>query len=153
MYFMYEAGDHGGELVYSYAGGVGIRTGEDEDVERLLLAALYHQAQRDRAAGRGSDAANLTREMARRFPNDTAVRLLAAESLLRDERNHAGALAALDSLVPPASSRAHRLNVALLRADALVAAGMRDSARAVLLPLATDYATSARFKAKLDSLR
>jgi uncharacterized membrane protein len=153
MFFMYEAGDHGGELVYSYAGGVGIRTGADEDVERLLLAALYHQAQRDRAAGRGSDAATLVRELARRFPDDTAVRLLAVESTLRDERNPTGALAALDMLAPPKNSRTHYLNAAMLRADALLAAGMRDSARAVLTPLTTDYSTSARLRAKLDSLR
>lgn len=153
MYSMYEAGDHGGELVYSYAGGVGIRTGEDADVERLLLAALYHQAQRDRAAGRSSDAAALTREMRKRFPSDTSVRLLAIESQLRDEHNAASALAALDSLTLPATSRALYLNGAILRADALAAGGQRDSARAILNALTKDFPTSARLRAKLDSLR
>ena len=153
MYFMYETGEHGGELVYSYAGGIGIRTGEDADVERLLLAALYHQAQRDRDAGRPADAANLMREMHRRFPNDTAVRLLAVESMLRDENNISGALAALDALQVPKSNRSAYLNAAILRADALVASGQRDSARAILTPLTADYPTSTRLKGKLDSLR
>jgi uncharacterized membrane protein len=152
MFFMYEAGDHGGELVYSYAGGVGIRTGEDADVERLLLAGLYHQAQRDRTAGRSEDAANLTRELARRFPNDSSVQLLAVESMLRDVKNPVGALAALDSIQPPKTSRTLYLNAAMLRADALNAIGQRDSARSVLSALTADYPTSARLRAKLDSL-
>ena len=32
---VYEAGEHGGELVYGYAGGVGIRSGNTKDVERV----------------------------------------------------------------------------------------------------------------------
>src|SRR5258707_3765371 len=51
---IYEAGEHGGELVYSYAGGVGIRAGDSTDVQRLLLAGLYHSAQ---AARTGHDSA------------------------------------------------------------------------------------------------
>ena len=152
MYFMFETGEHGGDLVYRYAGGIGIRSGEDEDVERLLLAGLYHQAQVDRAAGRPADAANLVREMQRRFPNDTSVRLLAVESLLRDEKNPSAALSALDTLQVPKSNRSGYLSAAMLRADALLAAGHRDSARAVLTPLTADFPTSTRLKAKLDSL-
>jgi len=33
VFFVYETGEHGGELVYAYAGGVGIRSGEPKDVE------------------------------------------------------------------------------------------------------------------------
>jgi predicted Zn-dependent protease len=153
MFFMFETGEHGGELVYSYAGGVGIRTGEKEDVERLLLAGLYHQAQRDRDAGRSEDAANLIRELERRFPNDSSVRLVAVESMLRDSKNPVGALTALDSIQPPKTSRSLYLNAAILRADALNATGQRDSARAVLNSLTSDFPTSARLRAKLDSLR
>ena len=153
MFFMFETGEHGGDLVYSYAGGVGIRTGDSADVERLLLAGLYHQAQRDRAAGRIEDAAVLTRELARRFPNDSTVRLLAIESMLRDSKNPVGALAALDSIQPPKTSRGLYLNAAILRADALNAVGQRDSAHAVLNALTSDFPTSARLRAKLDSLR
>ncbi|MEP7346923.1 MAG: DUF2231 domain-containing protein [Gemmatimonadaceae bacterium] len=43
-YAVVETGEHGGELVYEYAGGVGLRTGNPEDVSRLLLAGMYHQA-------------------------------------------------------------------------------------------------------------
>jgi len=153
MFFMYETGDHGGELVYSYAGGVGIRTGDDVDVERLLLAGLYHQAQNDRTAGRAEDAARLTRELARRFHNDSSMRLLAVESLLVDSKNPAAALATLDSIQPPKTSRGLYLSAAILRADALSAMGQRDSARAVLNALTTDYQTSARLRARLDSVR
>lgn len=39
---VYETAEHGGELVYSYAGGVGIRTGDEKDIEQLLLSGYYH---------------------------------------------------------------------------------------------------------------
>src|ERR1043166_4159062 len=58
-----QTGKLGGELVYAYAGGIGIRSGEPADVGRLLLAGLYHQAQLDENAGRTMDAAAL-RELA-----------------------------------------------------------------------------------------
>src|SRR3989449_7689803 len=47
-YSLYEAGEHGGELVYTYAGGVGTRSGDSTDVARLYLAGLYQQALLDR---------------------------------------------------------------------------------------------------------
>src|SRR5262249_33235669 len=43
VFCLYEAGEHGGELVYSYAGGVGTRSGDPADVGRLLVAAAYNQ--------------------------------------------------------------------------------------------------------------
>jgi len=52
---LYHASEHGGELVYSYAGGPGLRTGRPADVERLLLAGLYNQSREDRKAGRVAD--------------------------------------------------------------------------------------------------
>src|SRR5207245_9429009 len=61
---LYEAGEHGGELVYAYAGGVGIRSGNPDDVDRLLVAGLYHQAMLDRKAGRAAEAAALIRQLA-----------------------------------------------------------------------------------------
>ena len=54
LFCLYEAGEHGGELVYAYAGGVGIRSGDPADVERLLLAGLYNGAQAERKAGRAT---------------------------------------------------------------------------------------------------
>jgi peptidyl-prolyl cis-trans isomerase A (cyclophilin A) len=84
---VYEAGEHGGELVYSYAGGIGIRSGDPKDVERLLVAATYHQAQADRKAGRADDAAGLIAQTAKRFPADPEMQMFAAESLLLDQKN------------------------------------------------------------------
>ena len=52
VFAVYEAGEHGGELVYSYAGGVGIRSGDPKDVERLFIVGAYQQAMADRKADR-----------------------------------------------------------------------------------------------------
>src|SRR3989449_1102143 len=92
---LYEAGEHGGELVYAYAGGVGIRSGNPDDVGRLLVAGLYHQAMLDRKAGRTAEAAHLISQLAQRHPEDTSARLLVIESLIVDKKNGKGALAAL----------------------------------------------------------
>jgi uncharacterized membrane protein len=67
-----ETGKLGGDLVYAHAGGVGIHSGNPEDVGRLLLAGLYHQAQLDAHTGRLDDAAALVRLAAQRFPSDPA---------------------------------------------------------------------------------
>ncbi len=87
--FVYEASEHGGELVYSYAGGVGLRTGDPKDVERLLLAGYYHQALAERKAGHADQAAELISAAARRFGSDPEVGLLAAESILIDQKKPA----------------------------------------------------------------
>ena len=152
-YTLYHAAQHGGELVYSYAGGVGTRSGQPEDVNRLLLAGLYQQAQLDRKNGKLEDAAALITEMTRRFPDDAAVRFLGIESLLRDRGDAAGTLAALDAFAIPPDNRRLQSSVAMLRADALVAAGRRDEARAVIQSLLDASPGNARLQAKLDSLR
>jgi uncharacterized membrane protein len=134
---LYEAAEHGGDLVYSYAGGIGLRTGDTADISRLYLAGLYHQAQKERRAGNAENAAALTEEMAHRFPNDSTIRVLAMESQLRDRKNAAGTLAALDGFVVPSTNRRLYPRLQLLRADALVAAGQKDSARTILKALAS----------------
>src|SRR2546427_7032954 len=96
-----QPGKLGGELVYGHAGGVGIRSGDPEDVARLFLAGLFRQAELDERAGRAGDAASLLELAARRFPNDTAVQVRAAEALLEDRNDPAGALATLERLGPP----------------------------------------------------
>ena len=78
VFCLYEAGEHGGDLVYSYAGGPGLRTGNPEDVGRLLVAAVYNQAQADRKAGRPADAAALVSAIAPRFASDPNVQVMAA---------------------------------------------------------------------------
>jgi uncharacterized membrane protein len=152
LFCLYEAGEHGGELVYSYAGGVGIRSGEPEDVTRLLLAGLYHQAQLDRKAGRSAEASRLIDEMARRFPDDLEVRMLAAESILLDGKDAEGALAALDRLSVPDESRRLVIRQGVLRADALVSAGRATEARGVLEGLLARYPDARTVKEKLSSL-
>jgi uncharacterized membrane protein len=153
LFCVYEAAEHGGELVYSYAGGVGIRSGDPKDVERLLLAGLYHQSLQDRKAGYRDQAAELVTLAARRFPGDTEVRLLAAESLLIDQRNVQGAIDALAAVEVPADNRVLRTRRAMLQADAFEAAGQKDAAIAVLQPLVEAFPNNARLKERLDTLR
>jgi len=136
---LYETGEHGGELVYAYAGGVGIRSGNPDDVDRLLVAGLYHQAMLDRKAGRTAEAAELISQLAQRHPEDTSARLLVIESLIVDKKNGKAALAALAPFPAAPGSRFLRLRVGLLRADAFVAAGMPDSAKAILEVMAREF--------------
>lgn len=149
---LYEAAEHGGEIVYAYAGGPGLRSGDPADVERLLLSGLFQQAQADRAAGRTEDAARLTEEMARRFSADTTVQFLGVESLLRDRNDARGALAALDAMsLDPAVAR-WQTRRASLRADIFLALSLPDSAKAVLATAVAAYPQNARLKARLDSM-
>jgi uncharacterized membrane protein len=151
---LYQAGEYGGRLVYSYAGGVGIRTGDPEDVGRLLLAGLYQQAQLDRRNGRADGAAELLAQAARRFPTDPEVQLAAAESLLIDRKDAQGALTSLRAIAPPpAANRPLRIRHGLLTADALEAAGQRDGAAAVVQALVTDFPDVARLKQRLNALK
>lgn len=132
---LYEAGEHGGAIVYAYAGGVGIRSGDPQDVSHLLRAGLYQQAIADRKAGRADGAAALLDIAAQRFPNDVDVQLARAESLLIDRKNAMAALDALRAIMPPADNRAIRIRHGMLTADALVAAGQREGAIATLQQL------------------
>jgi len=153
---IYEAAEHGGELVYSYAGGVGIRSGDTTDVSRLLLAGLYHSAQQARARHDSASAAELFAEIARRFPDDTTARFLAIESLVHDRNDGKAALAALAALarlsLPPGDQRL-RLRYDFLKADAFLAAGQPDSARATLDQLARDFPVNARIKDRLAQIK
>jgi uncharacterized membrane protein len=152
LWALYQAGDHGGRLVYGYAGGVGIRSGDPQDVQRLLLAGLYHQAQLDRRQGRGADAAILMEEAVRRFPSDPEVQLLRAESLLLDRKDPALALSAIKDLKIPADSRPLRIRHGMLMADALEAVGQRDAAAALLQPLVAEFPNSSRLQQRLKAL-
>src|SRR5438105_4989504 len=42
--YLFETADHGGDIVYSYGGGPGLRTGDPADIQRLLVAGLYNEA-------------------------------------------------------------------------------------------------------------
>lgn len=151
-YVLYEAAEHGGELVYEYAGGPGLRTGNPQDVERLLIAGLYTQSQADRKAGRGADAARLVTEMATRLPEDTTVKFLHVESMLLDSKDLPAALAAVRGIGVDEKSARWATRKASVTADIFVALGQPDSARAVLAPVVAAFPANTRLKAKLDSL-
>ena len=143
---LFETGEHGGDLVYGYAGGVGVRNG-DSAVARLLVAGLYHQAQVDRAADRPAEAARLIQELSLRMPSDTNVKFLAVESLIRDHQDGKGAFAALAEL--PDTGR-FAVRHGLLRVDAYQLAGNADSAQAVLQRLAQQFPNSRAVQQRLN---
>lgn len=150
---IYETGEHGGDLVYNYAGGIGLRSGDPADVKRLLVAGLYHEARFARDSGRAEEAARLTDELQLMQPNDTAVRFLAIESKLRDRRDAQGALDDLAKLQVPADDPRLAPRYGVLTAQALVAAGKPDSARMVLTALAQRFPQSQSVKTALEKLQ
>ena len=146
---VYETGEHGGELVYSYAGGVGIRTSDEKDIERLLLAGFYQQAMADRKAGRSESAAQLLASAASRHPADPELKLVAAESMLLDQKNPQAALDALAAMEPPPALRLRR---GMLQADAFEALGQKDAAIAVLQALVAQTPNT-RVQQRIDRLK
>jgi len=149
VFCLYEAGEHGGELVYEYAGGPGLRSGDPADVGRLLVAGVYNQAQADRKAGRPGDAAALVSAIAPRFASDPSVQVMAAESALLDRKDPAAALDILGRTTVPQDNARLRMRHGLLMADALEAAGRPDAARATLQQLASAFPESGRIKQRL----
>src|SRR6266850_1436038 len=113
-----KAADKGGDLVYSYAGGIGTRSGDTADVSRLYLAGLYQAAQQARAQHDSARAAELFGELARRFPDDTTARFLAIESLIRDKHDGRAALTALARMSVPPDNQRLRLRYGFLKTDA-----------------------------------
>ncbi len=153
LVFLYEAAEHGGELVYSYAGGVGTRTGAPADTERLLIAGLYHQAMRDREAGDHAAALRLLEELHRRRPNDPSVQLLWSEALLVDGGDAEGALAALAAVDDSdEGARGLRFRRGLLAARVHEARGDIDAARGVIEALLEEFPDSGRLKQRLQEL-
>jgi uncharacterized membrane protein len=142
---IFRAGDLGGDLVYEHAGGVGIRSGEPADVQRLLVAGLYNQAKAAREAGHRDEAQRLTEELVRQVPGDPGVAFLSIESTLKDKQDPQGALAALRALTVPADNPRFAIQAGLLTSEAFAAAGQRDSALAVLKDLQARYPRAQRF--------
>jgi uncharacterized membrane protein len=153
LFCLYEAAEHGGELVYSYAGGVGIRSGDPADVDRLLLAGLYNGAQEERKAGRPNEAAKLLTLAGERHPTDPEVQLAAAESLLIDRKDPHAAIEKLRNIQPAQEDRSLRIRHGMLTADALEAAGQKQGAAAVVQGLVTEYPDVARLKQRLETLK
>ena len=148
-----EAAEHGGELVFNYAGNVGLRSGDPADVQRLLLAGLYQQAMQDRAAQRPEAAAQTLEQLAARFPEDPAIQLLRAESQVLDLKDGEAALASLAGITVPPDNPQLRLRYGFIQADAYAAAGFPDSARAALEALSQAFPTNQRIKQRLEQLQ
>jgi uncharacterized membrane protein len=152
--FIYETGEHGGALVYSYGAGVGTRSGKPEDVERALVAGLYNSAMDARKAGRKEEAARLFAEIERMRPNEPGVKLMTIESMIRDKNDPNAALAALRGFAA-GEDRGLRLRVGLLRVDAFQAAGNKDSTMATINQLIQEFPANQRLKrraTRLDSI-
>lgn len=147
------AGDLGGELVYGYAGGVGIRSGDPVDVNRALIAAAHHQANLDRQAGRPLEAAALMNLVADRFPDQLELQVARAEALLSDQKDAAASLARLDTIQVPTDDTRLRVRVGIARASALAAAGELSAARQVLETLRSEFPTNAQVQRRLAELQ
>jgi uncharacterized membrane protein len=141
--FLFETAEHGGEIVYDYAGGPGLRTGDSSDVRRLLVAGLYNNAMLDRKAGNAEAAARFD-ELERMLPADTGALILRIQSQVRDRKDAGAALAALDSLAVAPENRRLYMQKSMLQAEALDLAGQRDSARTVLTALKAAIPQAAR---------
>jgi len=151
-YAVYETADRGGKLVYTFAGGPGLRTGDTSDIARLFTAGVYEQAMVDRARHQSAAAAALIDELARRSPNDTTVQLLHIESQLRDRQDAKAALAALGALHAAPDNPRLAVRVGMLTADSYVALGQADSAKAVLRRLVAQFPMFQRLKDRLAQL-
>jgi uncharacterized membrane protein len=139
---LFEAAEHGGELVYEYGGGVGFRSGDTPEVEGLLRAGLFHQSRIDREAGRHEDAARLIDELAARFPESVEVQLLRTESLILDRADGRGALDALAAIDIPEDNPRMLLRKVAQRFDAYLMLEMPDSAAVALDAVPERYAES-----------
>lgn len=151
-YAIFTVGDLGGDVVYEYAGGVGTRSGDPADIDHLLVAGLFYAARAARDSGHAEDAARLTDELSRRMPDDPTVKFLVIDSRLKDRHDPAGALAALAQMTVPPDNPRLAIRHGMLSAEALTAAGMTDSARAVLTALVQRYPESRALKDALDHL-
>lgn len=149
---MYETAEHGGKLVYRYAGGIGIRSGDAEDVGRLFLTGAYQQALQDREAGRHEQAMALVDLAAARFPSNLELQLMAAEWTTDVKKDPAAALQRLDALQIPKEDARSRVRAGLARVSALLAQGNKDGAKAVVQTLQGEFPNNAQVKRRLDEL-
>jgi uncharacterized membrane protein len=142
LFVLYQTADLGGDLVYSYAGGPGLRTGEAADVDHLFAAGVFEQALAERKAGHHADAAELIDLAVRRFPADLDWQLAAADSSIEDRQDPQAALARLDALDLSKADERMRLRVGLMRSTAHQSAGDLDAARADLEGLKKQFPTN-----------
>jgi hypothetical protein len=149
---LYRAADLGGDLVYGYAGGVGIRSGDPADVNHLLIAAAHHQAALDRQSGKMGDAAALMQMVAGRFPDHLELQLAYVESVIEDQKAPREALGRLDAIRVPTDDVRLRVRAGLLRASALTASGDTNAARQVLETLKAEFPANPEIQRRLTEL-
>lgn len=149
---LYRAASAGGDLVYAYAGGVGIRSGDPQDVNRLLIAAAHHQAALDRQAGKTAEAAALMELVAGKFPDHLELQLAQVESIINDRQSPLAALASLDGIRVPTDDVRMRVRAGLLRAAALAAAADTNAARQVLETLKSEFPANPQIQQRLLEL-
>jgi predicted Zn-dependent protease len=92
-----------------------------------------------RDSSRFDESARLIDELIRQAPDDPGVKLLGAESLLKDKKDPAAAIAALEAMPPQKESRFFEVQKGMMLSDAFVAAGQKDSAKALLTALQAKY--------------
>ena len=146
---LYKTADLGGDLVFDWAGGVGIRSGDSADVRNLLTAGLYEQAMTARKAHRSGEADTLLTLLARIKPGDPNVALVHAQSLLEDRKDPKAALAVLNGIQVPDSLGFMKARIAFAKVDVFAASGMNDSARATLTALARQFAGNPRISGRI----
>lgn len=149
---LYKAAGGGGDLVYGHAGGVGIRSGDPVDVNRLLIAGAFHQAGVDRQSGRPAEAAAIMDVVADRFPDHLELQLARVESVIADRGDPTGALTRLDAIRVPTDDTRLRIRAGLLRASALSARGDATAARQVLETLKSEFPADERVQRRLIEL-
>jgi len=150
---IYETGQAGGELVYSYAGGIGTRSGDTTDVNNLLKAGLYHRAALSRAQKNDAGAAAGYAELAAKFPEDQTAQIMGAESLIIDKKDFAGALTALAKIPMPADTARTYRRYQLAKVDAYIGAGKKDSARMILEPMAAKAPANKALQDRLEKAK
>ena len=149
---LYRTGDLGGRLVYGYAGGVAVHTGNPADVNRLLIAGAHHQANLDRQSGKPLEAAALVAMVADRFPDHLELQLARVESLINDRKDTAAALARLDNIRVPTDDTRMRVRAGLLRAGALATGGDLVAARQVLETLKSEFPANTQIQRRLAEI-
>ncbi|MBL8135494.1 MAG: hypothetical protein JNL48_02640 [Acidobacteria bacterium] len=149
---LYRAADLGGRLVYGYAGGVAVNTGDPEDVSRLLIAAAHQQANLDRQSGRPVDAAAIIDVVAERFPAHLELQLARVDSIINDRKEPAAALAKLDAIRVPTEDTRLRVRAGLLRSGALAASGDLTAARQVLETLKSEFPANTQIQRRLAEI-
>lgn len=150
---IYETGEAGGKLVYSYAGGVGTRSGDSTDVNNLLKAGMYHRAALSRTQKNDSGAAAAYAELAAKFPDDPTAQIMGAESLILDRKDFAAAQAALIKLTVPADTARNYRRYKLAWADAYIGLGKKDSARMILEPLLSKAPTNKALMDRMEKVK